>query len=119
MWFIGGYLAGGAASDEVWTSTDGITWTEVIAVGDKWDARSAQCTVVYDNKIWVIAGYTDEGVDNQVWYSENGINWTQLTSEGDRFGNLYDHSCAVVDDTILVIGGFVSIDEVWSLDILN
>jgi hypothetical protein len=79
MWVIGGQFDDGMAVgipfyDDVWYSSDGLTWTE--ATGEAgWDARSKHSSVVFNGKIWVIGGYYEDmfltiyRYFNDVWYS--------------------------------------------------
>jgi hypothetical protein len=79
MWILGGGTYNGNRSyyNDIWSSTDGITWTLVLPEGP-WKARQYQDVIVYDNAMWVIGGY--DGVSNRkdVWYSEDGITWHEL-----------------------------------------
>jgi hypothetical protein len=80
MWVIGGgiydlrtYL------NDVWSSADGINWTQVTASAP-WAGRQFHNVAVFDNKIWMVAGGTaqDEGGSTDVWYSTDGHSWTKL-----------------------------------------
>ncbi len=74
MWVIGGFDGGSGNSltNDVWYSSDGANWIQ--ATGNAgFYSRSQHCSVVYDNKIWVIGG--SGYLPQEVWYSEDGINW--------------------------------------------
>ena len=115
MWVMGGYEEIGASSirqNDVWYSTDGITWTE--ATDDaNWSTRISHSSVVFDNKMWVIGGY-DGSNTNDVWYSINGITWTQATASAN-WSARGGHSSVVFDNKMWVIGGSDGgvLNDVW------
>jgi hypothetical protein len=79
MWILGGGTYNGIRTynNDVWNSTDGVTWTNVTHAGP-WAARQYHDVIVYDNAMWIIGGY--DGIDNRkdVWYSEDGTTWHEL-----------------------------------------
>mgnify|MGYP006317690177 CR=1 FL=1 len=79
MWVIGGDVFG-VVKNDVWSSIDGINWTQV-SQNTPWQARSEHASVIFNNKIWVSAGndYNTPFL-NTVWSSLDGINWTQFPS---------------------------------------
>jgi hypothetical protein len=80
MWVIGGGTYDiRTFNNDVWSSPDGITWTQVLADAP-WTPRQFHNTTVFDNKIWVFAGgdAASQGGLNDVWYSPNGVDWVQL-----------------------------------------
>lgn len=82
MWILGGgnsgVTTGTPLMNDVWSSMDGATWTQVSAAAP-WTARGHFASVVFDNKMWVMGGY-DGSYENDVWYSSDGITWTKATS---------------------------------------
>jgi hypothetical protein len=70
MWLIGGlrdYVnSGGPYYDDVWYSSDGVTWTQVTSNATFLEANGYS-TVFFDNRLWVIDA--DQG--NSVWYSQD------------------------------------------------
>jgi len=72
----------------------------------KFEARTEHTTVVFDNKLWVIGGYSN-GHENDVWSSEDGIIWKLVTDEA-AFDPRYGHSSMVFDNKLWVIGGIDS-----------
>lgn len=80
MWIIGGgtydvrtYL------NDVWSSSDGATWTQVTSAAP-WAGRQFHNVAVFADKMWVVAGGTaaSEGGSTDVWYSTDGSNWVNL-----------------------------------------
>lgn len=66
LWVIGGYSSTGPVND-VWTSTNGSTWTQV-SVSAVFNPRYAHSSVVFNNSMWVIDGYGGVLYDD-VWRS--------------------------------------------------
>ena len=99
IWVLGGY-DGTDELNDVWSSTDGKTWTESTPSGSApkdtdgtdgsaanwWTARSDHTSVVFDRKIWVLGG-EDGSARNDVWSSPDGSNWTESTPPNDSDGN--------------------------------
>jgi hypothetical protein len=80
MWLIGGGTYDiRTFNNDVWSSPDGVQWTEVLAHAP-WVPRQFHNTVVFDNKIWVFAGgdAQSQGGLNDVWYSPDGVTWVEL-----------------------------------------
>jgi hypothetical protein len=106
MWVIGG---GDSASpsglaNDVWSSSDGLNWTQVVAHAP-WNARYGQGSVVFNNKMWVIGGAPIPGQPNDVWSSPDGITWTQMNSNLGWSSN-YGHAVAVFNNKIFSFGGY-------------
>jgi hypothetical protein len=84
LWVIGGgtYDANPVLRDfynDVW-SWDGTTWTQVLADGvAPWAKRQYHTVKVFDDKLWVINGYTATGNVKDVWSSPDGVTWTEQT----------------------------------------
>jgi hypothetical protein len=97
--------------NDVWSSTDGTTWTQVTNSA-AFSKRYRHTSVVYDNKMWVIGGNNNPGpwlstmsnTFNDVWYSTDGNTWTQTTNAA-AFSKRYDHTSVVYDNKMWVIGG--------------
>jgi hypothetical protein len=118
MWVIGGETntITSAAVNDVWSSSDGVTWAQVTGTA-RFSARQDFGSLVYNNAIWVIGG-TSNGTTglNDVWSSSDGVTWTQVTgtagfSSRDVFGSL------VYNNQMWVIGGdngSVLLNDVWS-----
>src|SRR5262249_11254845 len=113
MWIMGGWHGGrlkhASASNEVWSSTDGVTWEQVTKSAG-WSPRLAAAVVAFKGKMWVLGGLqkyyfgTDEDLRNDVWYSEDGANWKQATAKAPWAPRGY--LCAVAhDEKLWVMGG--------------
>jgi len=85
--------------------------------------RTAFGCVTFNNKIWVIGGYTPPNSQfNDVWNSEDGKTWTRVTASAG-FSSRNSFGCVVFNNKIWVIGGFSSLyvgdpnaylNDVWS-----
>jgi hypothetical protein len=81
IWILGGWEKNkwGLVND-VWASSDGEYWQE-IASSVQWTARKGHSAVVFQDKIWVIAGVDSRGAKNDVWNSSDGKNWELVTNK--------------------------------------
>lgn len=90
LWLFGGAsnLNTGSPTyhNDVWSSTDGISWVQEIQHAD-FPGRYWFGSHVYDNKLWILGGYSYyvevEGSDyrgnlDDIWYSEDGVHWFEL-----------------------------------------
>lgn len=99
LYLIGGF-DGTNPLDDVWTSTDGYTWTQV-TVTTPFTTRYGHTAVVFDSKIFIILGHgrTD------VWESsDGGVVWTQSVVNAGA-GSRKFHASIVFQGKIFVIGG--------------
>tara|TARA_R110002051_G_scaffold81910_3_gene146467 strand:+ start:11013 stop:12143 length:1131 start_codon:yes stop_codon:yes gene_type:complete len=120
IWVIGGRQVESNISirkNDVWSSPDGVTWTEV-TTSAPFLARNSHTSVVFNDKIWVIAGWSSgNNRENDVWSSSDGMTWTSVTTDA-AFSKRGAHTSVVFDNKIWVIGGEFpfsdSADDVWS-----
>jgi hypothetical protein len=83
MWVMGGCDSIGLDDrwlNDVWHSTDGVSWTLATASAE-WSGRMVPSALVFDGKMWVMGGFSYSGGGRDVWYSTNGAHWTQAVSE--------------------------------------
>jgi hypothetical protein len=118
MWVIGGadVTAGSDGLNDVWSSPDGITWTQVLANkaglnygsgGTQFAGRWGAAAVSFNNNLYVSCGYFSSTVQNatiapDVWSSANGSVWTLDTID---FMYLYYQQMVVNNNAIWSIGG--------------
>ena len=128
MWFMGGWyngrLEGHAASNQVWSSTDGVKWDQATGKA-AWTPRIASALVVFKGKMWLLGGTENyyfgdnNSLKNDVWFSEDGRTWTQATADAGWSPRAY-HQAAVLNDRIYVFGGgnyvpeYQAVNDVWS-----
>jgi hypothetical protein len=96
--------------NDVWNSTDGVTWTRVTEHAP-WAARGQiGGAAVKDGRIWVISGgtyYTECQAD--VWSSADGVDWVCHTRQAPWTPRQY-HDVAVFDGRLWILEGMV-LDE--------
>ncbi|HXL73526.1 MAG TPA: hypothetical protein VN963_07885 [bacterium] len=109
MWVIGGD-ATGAYSPDLWSSTNGSTWTQA-APGAHFSGRYDHTSLVYNGAMWVIGGISSGGFLNDVWSSPDGVNWTNVLTNNSAPGtNQFSQrdilTSLVFNNTMWVIGGW-------------
>ncbi|GAB5524871.1 MAG: hypothetical protein Roseis2KO_27430 [Roseivirga sp.] len=111
---IGG-ISGTTRVNNVWSSVNGTTWTQVNTGNNIFSPRNGFQAVVFNNKIWVIGGFTDGGRSDEIWSSADGATWTKANTTG-IFTPRADHAAVVFNNKIWVVGGSDGAfkNEVWS-----
>jgi len=128
MWFMGGWyngrLPGHSASNQVWSSTDGVRWEQVTSAAG-WSPRIAAAVVEFQGKMWLLGGTENyyfgdaNSLKNDVWFSTNGKDWTLATEHAGWSPRAY-HQAAVLGGKIHVFGGgnyvpeYHAQNDVWS-----
>ena len=107
--------------NDVWSSTDGKTWTQETADAD-WPPRSLHQALSHKGRIYVLGGvtYNDEEL-NDVWSSADGQNWS-LETDGADWSVRSGHQALSHKGRIYVMSGGVNIygenpigkSDVWS-----
>lgn len=118
MWIVGGdYRSGGSTiyTSDVWSSVDGINWTQETA-NAAFGQRSGQTGTVFNGKMWIIGGRNGAGTYlSDVWSSADGVNWIQETGNAG-FGGRTAHEVAVFNNELWVVGGWTGstqYTDVW------
>lgn len=125
IWVVGGQKVGlgGPFSiaflNDVWSSTDGINWTQVTA-NAPWIVRALHVSATFNGRMWVMGGANSNTFLNDVWSSLDGINWTQATANA-AWAPRQDHVAFEFGGALWIAGGdnlsqFVNTDypDVWS-----
>ena len=61
--------------NDVWSSDDGIIWTQVVKNAD-WSNRHEAGLMVYHDKMWILGGIgLNSTVLRDIWYSADGKHW--------------------------------------------
>ncbi|QDU64004.1 Kelch motif protein [Planctomycetes bacterium Pan216] len=127
MWLMGGWyngrLEGHGATNEVWSSADGVTWD--LAGKATWSPRAASAIVKFKGRMWILGGtenyyFGDEGsLNNDVWSSADGKEWRLETADAGWAPRAY-HQAAVLDGKIYLFGGgnyvpeYRAFNDVWA-----
>ena len=98
IWLSNGYVTGGTLVRDLWSSTDGVTWT-LITTNAPYDGYAEM--TVYAGKIWA--------VKQNVWNSVDGVNWKQI-AEKSPFGIRSYGELVVHDGKMWQLG---SGEDVW------
>lgn len=114
MWIIGGDANQGHYQNDVWSSTDGRSWSLVNR--DRpvpWGPRALHYTVVHADKIWVLGGQTmpafakaDERFYRDIWTTTDGVTWNEV-KPAEPFWSARGMigGSAVLRDRIWILGG--------------
>ena len=115
----GNYVPEYHAMNDVWSSEDGVQWTQE-TVSAPWHPRLWFSSVVYRDHMWLLGGWSNNPSKNwgDVWFSRNGKDWKQLITP-ETWKERHEHSAFVMQDKIWVAGGHAQplSNEVWSIEI--
>ena len=122
LWMIGGMRTWDDFRNDVWVSSDGKEWKQVVKQA-AWSARRGHGVVVFKDKLWILGGSLSSGRRDQipteslndVWSSVDGVNWKQETANAP-WSARDSHTTLVFDNKIWVIGGGFrgAYSDVWS-----
>jgi hypothetical protein len=116
MWVLGGGVydvnfANTLFYNDVWSTADGDNWVQSVDYAP-WFSRQFHNVVVFDDKMWVIAGVnrnatsfveSSSGNLNDVWYSSDGVNWYQLPNT--PWPHRHGSSVEVLNDELYLMAG--------------
>ena len=92
----------------------GASWVSATSKA-QWGGRSNHSSVVYNNQMWVIGGYTTAKI-NDVWSSADGLSWTRKIANA-QWTSRYSHASVVYNNKMWIIGGFEGVstyrNDVW------
>lgn len=127
MWVIGGWHGGrlphASASNQTWSSTDGLTWKQETS-GAAWTPRMAGALVVFKDQLLLLGGIqkyyygNEQDLKNDVWSTKDGVKWDQVTNNAGWKPRAY-HQAVVLDNKIYVYGGgnyvpkYEVLNDVW------
>lgn len=119
MYLIGGENVAGDKRNDIWTSTNGATWSLLTNNTSVFPGINKHTATVYNNKVWIVGGRTNTAdYSNTIYYSENLQDWTKY--EGvNPIEPIASHSALHYNDGIWVFGGYVSFEtptgSIWSV----
>jgi hypothetical protein len=119
LWVLGGQSMPAFVSGEdrfyrdVWTSTDGVEWKEIVPQEPCWSPRGMiGGSAVMNGRIWILGGGTYDTPTtpqrkffNDVWSSPDGVVWQQHTDQAPWFPRQY-HDVATWDERLWVMEGY-------------
>lgn len=121
IWVMGGQTMPGFAKGksperfyrDIWTTQDGVKWTQVKPQEPYWSARGMiGGSAVLKGRIWVLGGGTYDTpttpkrkFHNDVWSSADGIRWQRHTQAAPWAPRQY-HEVAAWDDRLWVLEGY-------------
>jgi len=123
---MGGWDGSSSVNGDVWSTSNGINWTNVTQTSP-YPARFGQTCLVFDSgdgkglRMWLIAGEIGGPTiaGNDVWYSTDGAAWTPATTAANFPVRLL-HQSFVFCNKMWVVGGYGSggccndYNDVWS-----
>ncbi|HET7630439.1 MAG TPA: hypothetical protein VFK03_03630, partial [Candidatus Saccharimonadales bacterium] len=115
MWMIAGSTNAGTSGvkNDVWSSTDGITWTQATASAN-FAARFDAVGAVFNGKMWIMGGQNSGSATlNDVWSSTDGVTWTSQGSAGWSGRRTFD--ALTFNNGIYITGGQNGsrLNDVW------
>jgi len=126
IWVMGGQTLSAGEKDcfyaDVWNSSDGINWEEVIPAKPYWPQRGMiGGSVVLNDRIWILGGGTyhtpqlpHRNLFNDVWSSPDGVNWKCHVEHAPWVARQY-HDVAAYDGRMWVMEGGAPVNsrDVW------
>ena len=111
------FVIGGAADfgkyNDVWRSSDGITWRKVATLPT---AVRGHCAAVFKNKIFVFGGVDEnDRLLPEVWVSEDGVSW-EIVEEYALWPARARHASTVYNKQLWLTGGTTEVGDtadVW------
>ena len=91
LYIMGGINSSGTPLNDVWTSTDGVSWSQVTNAAP-WAARGKGKAIVFNGTLFIMGGFTGPNGTyfGDVWSTPDGVTWTQVTASAwpkrARFG---------------------------------
>jgi len=122
LWVIGGGHWGKNPMfyRDVWSSLDGIKWTEHSSKG-AWPGRIWATAASYKGLLWIMGGSIGPrgGSTNDTWYSNDGRDWYPYLAAKPWPPPRAAHSSIVFNDQLLVLAGSDGdyFNDVWGLKI--
>lgn len=130
LYLVGGYNPGNFSGDpyfeDVWKSSDGETWTNLINDAP-WLGRRGHSLVTFNDgtgdALFLIGGFSvnestgERAYNNDVWKSTDGANWTEIADSTEWTARMH-HKCVVTNhngvDYIYLVGGYTMSENVES-----
>ncbi|MBQ0732780.1 hypothetical protein [Aquimarina celericrescens] len=103
LWIIGGADEAGNDLNDIWSSLDGITWSNegTFSFGTVLGHK----LIVFNNKLWLYGGIINGFTSTKIYSSDDGVNWIEET-ERTPFSQYNQVRMAVLNDRIYRIAGY-------------
>lgn len=95
--------------NDVWSSVDGVNWSQVTASA-AWGQRFAAAATVFNGAMYIagggtgqLGGFPQDKVYSDVWFSTDGLNWTQATA--NAWPGRYSPGIEVFNNKLWIAGG--------------
>lgn len=116
IFVIGGEnTAGLAFLNDVWSSVDGINWTQVASAAP-WGARTEFDLAILGDTLYLMGGRGNGVAFNDVWSTKDGANWTQVVSAAP-WSTRYGHKCVSYNQGIFLMGGLDGVTGAYLNDV--
>jgi hypothetical protein len=111
------YVVGGDLIDDVWASSDGITWTLVVSqapFGQRYTPivhSNGEYIYLYGGQYWTPVWWCSNRPDclpaapRDVWRSKDGANWEKVLAEAPWEGRALIHGSLFFGGEIFLVGG--------------
>lgn len=107
LYVLGGLTVANIRVNEIWGTTDGITWEQITPSGDVFTPRINHTVTAYNGKAFIIGGRAGTTIYREIFYSENMETWTRYPIDSDpEDSGLYAHSTLLYEDALWVFGGY-------------
>jgi uncharacterized repeat protein (TIGR01451 family) len=104
--------------NDVWSSTDGATWTLVTADAP-WRPRMWFSAKPYAGRLWIMGGYDNDTYENlgDTWYTTDGVNWRQLIQPDPSWSPRHFPATWIFNGNLWMAAGnaFPFQNDVWAL----
>jgi hypothetical protein len=101
--------------NDVWYSSDGLTWNRATALPG-FSGRITFGLTVFNNAMWLVGGYNGTADFEDVWKTTDGTNWTEVTAAAP-FGYRRGSTVLVFNNKMWVIAGknpTGDLNDVWN-----
>lgn len=129
MWLVGGWADGrlpsASATNEVWSSAEGVHWQRHPAA--PWSARLGGAAASFRGSLWITGGVADfhngtaDSLRNDVWRTVGGDSWVLVTPHAPWARRAY-HQLVAHSGRLYLLGGgnyapgYEARNDVWSTE---
>lgn len=115
LWLVGGNdgIAFGKIYSDVWSSSDGINWTEEVTNSEFSAGTGQHKILIFNNKIWLF-GWDEDFESDDIWSSADGKNWVEVNRDAEYRSIRDSAEFTVYKNKLWLVGGGFCQCEVWS-----